>query len=1200
MGSKTLENVTVKIPEPMVKKIQDFARENSVTLANVFQVAWALVLRAYTSQPDVLFGFLASGRDVPVDNVEEAVGPFINMLVCRVDTNKAPTIIDLIKKMQSDFLDSLPYQHTSLAELQHILESNTSRMFNSAMSLQRPMAEGIESGSEISINYLQGSDPTEYDLSINITASDKLIEVDISYWSTFLSKTQGNSLATTLSAILGQMIEHSQSPLAEIGLLSSQDRETIFEWNNNGVAPTKINKLIHEVVADRAAERPNAPAVAAWDMNLTYRELEAKAASLAHHLTTFGVKPETIVPLLFDKSAWTMVAMLAILRCGGAYCSMSPEHPTQHHANIVRETGARLVLTGAAHYAEKLKSVVDQVVIVDMDLVDELPPATGPVASGVTPDNAAFICTTSGSTGKPKLICELHSGWASNLHYNPDIGITKRSRVFQFAAYIFDTSNSEIWGALMAGGCICIPSENERINDPAGVMNRLKVDWTFLTPSMASLINPEDVPRLGTLALGGEQVREDIVRNWAPYTRVVNSYGPAECTVWTSMCELGHGRPPASIGRGNGSLLWIADANDVNRLAPIGCIGELLIEGPIQARGYLDPEKTAQAFIPAPKWRQDDKARLYRSGDLVRYSEDGTVVCFGRQDGQIKLNGQRIEMGEIERTVVGDDLIQYAVLLFPKNGICRKKLIAVVAPSSAIIRTIASEEPRTISDKAKKQEAARNVAHVKEKLRAQVPEYMVPTVWLMAESFPLTPSKKVDRVRIAKWVEDLNNEVYTQALDVEEEQYSNKDATAQELQLQRIVGSVLNLPVEQIALNKSFLNIGGDSILGMQLVVSCRKEGVKIAVKDVLRSKSISALALTAQSTDSGSFSQEELVDIPFKLSPIQSMYFSEITHGSTKPEVNQYNQSFLLVVQHTKDVEDFAAAVEKVVQYHGMLRARYVHDAHGHWSQTVLSKTPGSYRFRPHKAATKAEALAIAERSQEDLDIEKGPVFAAELFDIPNDNQLFFMCAHHLVIDMVSWRTIIAQVEQLLTTDQPLPELKPLPFHSWIKMQAEYASKNLDPASSLPYLVPSADYGYWGMKDQPNLRGEVEELDLSLTKDETTLILRECHESLKTEPVDLFLAALFQSFVQTFHRSPPAIFNEGHGREPWDPQIDVTETVGWFTTMFPFHIQLRAVAISSTPCDNSRTKKEAASERLVILQLASVQRSWQGCVFEA
>ena len=394
IGSDSLESVKVMIPEYMVKSIQDFARQNTVTLANVFQVAWALVLRAYTSQSDVLFGFLASGRDVDVRNVEEAVGPFINMLVCRVDTGNTPTILDMIKKMQGDFLDSLPHQHTSLAELQHVLESNTSRMFNSAMSLQRPMAEGIQSGSDISINYLQGADPTEYDISINITASDKVIEVDISYWSTFLTNAQSKGVATTFRHVLGQILEHSASPFTEVSLLSSQDRDTIFRWNNNGVAPTKIEQLIHEVVAKRAREQPHAPAVAAWDMNLTYKELEAKAIPLSHHLKKLGVRPETIVPLLFDKSAWTTIAMLAILRCGGAYCSMSPEHPTQHHANIIRETGAKLVLTGARHYADRLRAVAEGVIVIDADFLTDLPIACGPVASGVTPDSPAFICTT--------------------------------------------------------------------------------------------------------------------------------------------------------------------------------------------------------------------------------------------------------------------------------------------------------------------------------------------------------------------------------------------------------------------------------------------------------------------------------------------------------------------------------------------------------------------------------------------------------------------------------------------------------------------------------------------------------------------------------------------------------------------------------------------------------------------------------------
>ncbi|KAI1626476.1 hypothetical protein EDD37DRAFT_349340 [Exophiala viscosa] len=1160
VGSKTLEAVTVAISEATTRMLQEFSRGHGVTLANVLQMAWALVVRAFSSSTDVLFGFLASGRDVAVANIEEAVGPYINMLICRIDAGDHVSIADAVRRIQHEYLDCLPYQHTPLAEIQHSLGFTSTRMFNTILSLQRPMAEGVDPGGEISINYLQGSDPTEYDLSVNIIASDKATEISISYWNTFLTSEQADRVAATFSQILSQMLDQDRTTISALDLLSPGDRELHFQWNNNGVAPTKIEGLIHAQVAKHASERPEASAIAGWDGGMTYKELDETSTRLAHHLLQLGVRTGDKVPLCFDKSRFAVICMLAILKAGGAYASMDPTHPTQHLSNIVRETGAKLVLTGSAAYAERLEDIVDKVLIVDAGLFHQIPATVPVLVTASSCDDAAFICFTSGSTGKPKAICLTHSGFTSMVAYNKEMGIVPQSRVFQFAAYTFDTSNSEIFTTLTSGGCVCIPHESERLNDPAGAMNSLGVNWTFLTPSMASMLTPTDVPCLRTLALGGEQVREDIVNSWKDEVRVINSFGPAECTIWTSMADLGHGNSPATISRGNGgngSLLWVVDILDTHRLAPIGSVGELLIEGPILARGYLDADKTAEAFITAPEWRGSGyrSIRMYKSGDLVRYQGDGTLVYVGRRDGQVKLNGQRIEMGEIERHLAAHDLVRYAVVLLPKTGICRRKLVTVVAPAEFSTKTVASQEPRTIRDKTTREQAAAQIAIVKADLRGHLPGYMVPSVWLLLEAFPLTASKKIDRVRVSRWVGELTYETYISSLDVEEEQWTAQVATSQERLIQKVVSTVLNIPVAQVNINKSFLNMGGDSILAMQLVVQCRREGLKVTVKDVMRSKTISALALTAQSTGSDGFLHSEAYDVPFELSPIQSMYFSDITLGSSSAESNRFNQSFLLNVSRKTSEGMLSKAIDHVVKNHSMLRARFRQDDACQWSQVVPIHSVDSYRYRVHSSNTREEALSIAEQSQEGLDIENGPVFAAELINISTDSQILFLVAHHLVVDLVSWRVIIRQLEEVLTTETFLPSPSPFPFQSWVKLQAEHARTNLAPEDVLPYAVPAADYSFWGMATTANYRGETEEVKFDFSQSDTTLLLRGCHKAMRTDALDLFLSAAFESFSETFGRAPPAIFNEGHGRESWDAQIDSTETVGWFTTMFPLFV---------------------------------------------
>ncbi|KAH5402212.1 hypothetical protein HBI32_167770 [Parastagonospora nodorum] len=1167
----TLENARITFPSETVKKLHAFSKAKEVTMSSILQIAWAIVVRSYGSNPDVVFGFLASGRDVAIDGLENAMGPYINMLICRVDAKSSnkDSILTTIQKAQSDYLESLPHQHTPLGQIYHrvLRASAGSRLFNSVVSIQRPLSTE-EDGNDIKIECVHAYDPTEYDCSVSITASEAAVEANISYMSTYYTTEQAMRIGKTFSKILSDILEDPTAPLSSLDFVTPEDKQTILRRNKDGVVPPAVHDLIHAQVVRQAAERPGAPAIASWDGSYSYGELTSIAGRLAHHLRENGVTNEQKVLLAFDKSKWTVVSMLAVLMAGGTYLSIDPSHPPQHHRNIIEQAEPTLLLTGSKVYAETLKAVIGSVTIVDETLLAQLPDHSELLCETAVPTSGAFICTTSGSTGRPKAITITHSSFSSVIGHNPEMGISSDSRVFQFASYTFDTSNSEVWATLMLGACVCIPSESERLNDTAGAINRLGVNWSFFTPSMARLLTPAEIPGLKTLSLGGELVREDVFNTWKDHARVTNSYGPAECSVWTSMADIIDGKPPATINKGNGgygSLLWIADATDVTKLAPIGVIGELLIEGPILSRGYLDPQKTTEAFIPPPPWRVQDNpnTRLYRSGDLVRYTEDGTVVAVGRQDGQVKLNGQRIECFEIERYVASHDLVRFAVIFVPKKGICQRKLTAVVALRDFSERTMASEELRPIPAEHAKA-AAEQIEEVKEQLRSHVPVYMVPTSWLIVESMTLTPSKKVDRVSVARWVEMLSNQTYTQALDATApaEQGTNlrNENLSPELKLiQRVLATVFNEPLDQIDLNKSFLNLGGDSIQAISTVVQCRKEGLGLTVKSIMQCNNLHDLAAAAEKYDgSQSMQQAELFNVPFELSPIQKLYFSEIANSSREPAKNHFNQSFLLAVTTKQSSDCVAHAVRQIVEYHPLLRARYSLREDGSWTQIIPKQVEGNFHFASLVVNSDEEAHSIARKQQEQHNIETGPVFAAVLLNIQTTGkQLLFLTAHHLVVDLVSWRIIIRQLEDLLAIQgSQLPAPKPFPFHSWIKAQAGHSVQSLTPKISLFHEVPAADYSYWGMQGERNLRADIAEIGFTLDCVQTDGLLRKCHSAMNTEALDILLAAAFSSFAEAFARAPPAIFNEGHGRESWDgSRIDVTETVGWFTTMYPLHV---------------------------------------------
>ncbi|EAW11679.1 putative nonribosomal peptide synthase [Aspergillus clavatus NRRL 1] len=1187
-ATRKLQAINIPIAPATVLDLQTFTKQHEVTLANVFQSVWALVLRAYTGESDIVFGYLSSGRDVEgLDmDMDNAVGAFITMLACRAQIDDDLTLLDVTRRMHEDFINSLPYQQTSLAQVQHALKLSGERLFNSILSLQRPMVDS-NNESSIAIEYLGGSDPTEYDLGVSITVSDTAIEVSINYWSTFMESEQADMLASTFTNILSKLIDAPTKAIEQVDLLGQKHMEYILDVNHNGQVPETVNDCIHTRIHRRALTHPDAPAIHSWDASLSYGELDKLSSRLAGAIISLGVTVEDAVPLCFDKSAWAMVSMLAVLKAGAAYVSMNPSHPTQHLASIIAQTKARIVLVGSSAYSDKVKSLVDNVLVVDPALFHTLPEPNQAIFPPVSSSNAAMINFTSGSTGKPKGIVVLHKGLCSLTIHNEDMQLDHSSRVLQFSAYTFDTSNSEMFFTLCRGGCVCVPSDDDRLNDLAGAINRFQVTYAYLTPSVALTLSPESVPTLKTLALVGEAVPADLARKWQDRLHLINSYGPAECTIMSSFNVIREGVAAANIGKAHGCLFWVTEPEDSQRLVPVGRVGELLIEGPLVTRGYLDPELTTKVFIQPPRWRGPTLhgTRLYKTGDLVRYAADGSLVYVGRKDSQIKLNGQRVEMGEVEKTIASDSLVQQCVILLPKQGPSKKKLVAVV-----VLEEFLDDECQEITpivNPTDKSRAISQVDSIRERLASVLPSYMIPSVWLVCLKFPYTPSRKVDRPRISQWVEKMDHETYVQAAAEEQIETSESiDDTPSEAntaaQLRNIVARVLNISSSQASLSRSFLSLGGDSITAMQLVVQCRNEGLQILFKDVMRSTSIAALAQCAENVDSRRSSDRaaEQWDTPFGLSPIQQLYFQEISQGATDAAANQFNQSFLLRLTQDVSIDQLRSALDRIMQRHSMLRARFRKSHRGEWTQIIPSQVSGSYRFRVHTIESEDEARALSLKAQSQLDIQNGPVFAAEIFTVADKPTLLFLVAHHLVIDLVSWRILFQEVEDSLTDKASLSDLAPFSFQRWQRQQADYASKHLRPKMVLPYSIPPADYEFWGMKDVPNYQEETVQLSATLDAHDTELLLSHSHKAMRTEPLDILIAALLSSFKDTFGRQPPAIFNEGHGRQPAVngplSDIDLSDSVGWFTTVFPFHVPVEA---SGNSLDIVRQVKDQRKE---------------------
>jgi len=559
--------------------------------------------------------------------------------------------------------------------------------------------------------------------------------------------------ATILEVIKAEL--HTR--IEDLNHLSERDREQIMKWNE--AEPQRLDACVHEVISQQARATPNAPAICSWDGELSYSELERLSSRLATHLIGLSVNPEMIVPYCFEKSLWAVVAMLATLKAGGVVVPLDSCHPLGRLNTIVQNTGATIILTSPTH-ADLCASLVPNVVVVCEELLKSLDEITQIEHIKLDNSHAAFILFTSGSTGKPKGIVQEHStvctmsqtqGEAYNIHSS--------SRVYQWASYTFDVATMDIFLTLMRGGCVCLPSEIDRITDITGSFERLRANWVQLTPSIVSLLAPEDLPGLRTLLLSGEEISQNIVQRWADKVMLFNCYGPVETTACTSI-RFSTQTPSSTMGYSlPGCRCWVVVVDNHSKLASVGEIGVLVVEGPTLARCYWNnPNRTAESFFENPEWLLSDMRsetrRFYNTGDLVYYGGNGVLHYVGRKDTQVKVRGQRVEVKEVEYLISKCGNVVRSLVTYPRTGVYQNDLIAIVQIQDLKMQST-SDECIEIDTDPKPEELSFNSNDVVKSLKACLPDYMVPSAWLMVKNIPLNRNAKMDRKRVETWLANL-------------------------------------------------------------------------------------------------------------------------------------------------------------------------------------------------------------------------------------------------------------------------------------------------------------------------------------------------------------------------------------------------------------------------------------------------------------
>ncbi|KAG8676481.1 Non-ribosomal peptide synthetase FpNRPS4 [Fusarium poae] len=1125
--------------------VHDF-NEDLTKPCNMFCMAWAILLERFTGLDSVCFGFRSE-----------------HMLTTESKCTDGVTSAMQVHVTADHSLDDILAGNGFTSAM--VPETKAKTLFNTTLSICN-----------------LGSQPTCENGAYNIYSWCKLhMSVDpvtmktlLSWDPTFMTKEQAESISNTYNKIFKEIATQKKTVISTLNCCSEQDELKILTWNGSPLS--NVQKCIHQAISEQGALRPDAEAVCAWDGSFSYSQLLTLSDRLAFHLQELGVGGEIFVPICFDKSKWTVVAMLAILKAGGIFVPLDPTQPLMRLQSLTRKVDAETILCSPQHQ-EILESIASNVISVDAQLFERLVEQAGEVDCGLW-SSGAYMIFTSGTTGEPKGALIQHGALLSSaLAHGPAMMMDNNTRSLHFAASTFDVSITEILTCLILGGCVCIPSEEARLNAIEEAITQLRVNWALLTPTFVNFISPAKVPSLKTLVTGGEAMTVAVIRSWS-HINLINCYGPAETSVVSHVHRgMREGKNPLNIGYQVGINCWVVDRYNHNRLMPVGAVGELVIEGHTLAREYYkEPEKTSEAFIVDPAWtlsqpNRGSLRRMYKTGDLVRYNSDGSFHIAGRKDAQIKFHGQRIELGEIEYHLNVGIGIKHGMVVLPKAGFCEGRLLAIVQLSDALGNDLVPNgQPYKLIDGSLEQVALAKVEETKQLLAKRLPSYMIPSTWLAVEFIPRLQSGKLDRRQTGKWVEDMTEAIYRKlnpvAIDGVSKSLTFSNET--ESQLHNIWTHVLNLKTEQLGLSQSFLSVGGDSISAMQVMSECKKRGLGLTVSQIISSKSISALARHVKDIEKPQLLQET-IETPFELSPIQKLYFSRPNHDQ-----GHYNQSFLLRMSRHIDEPAMRRAIEATVQRHSMLRARFSQDSCGTWQQRVTDAVESSFRLRSVQLTSKEGLYHTLVDSQTCLDHSNGPLLAADLIDEEGQDQRLFVVAHHLVIDLVSWRIILQELEELLLLPELSPDMDtPLPFQAWCKMQQYHASAQA-PERALPiHGIPDGDSAYWGMEGTPNIYGQMVYEGFEVGPAQTSLLLSKCHDALRTEIPDVLMAAMVYSFGQTFtDRRIPAIFAEGHGREPWDPSIDLSNVVGWFTTIYPV---FAGSNVSSTLIDTIKMVKD-------------------------
>ena len=1163
-----------------------FSRQNRVTLFMTLLAAFKVLLHRYSGLSDLVVGTPIANRRRA--ELEGLIGLFVNTLVIRTQLKNNPRFTDFLTQVRNVTLAAYSHQDLPFEQLIEALEISRSQshtpLVQAMVALQAPLKGSSLPGLDWSPLLIE-STTAKFDLTLDMRETENGLIGRWEYRSDLFRADTIHRLAGHFRSLLKALPEQGELRVSALPMLSHAEVEQLQSWRQVPSAQPVPKESIHHLFEAQVVKTPEAIALTHSQTKLTYRALNHSANQLAHYLHQQGVRLETPVGIWAVRSPEIIIAILAVLKAGGTYIPLDPHYPIERLTWMVEETQMALLIVGSPDIPvpSAIQTAVPTVDLSDISEKIAACPTTNfsvAIAPKVTPESLAYILYTSGSTGRPKGVCTPHRGVTRLVKSPGYVTLTASDVVLQAAPLTFDASTFEIWGALLNGGRLVLLSAQSPSLEALGqAITSEQVTTLWLTSGLFNLMVDEQLESLRSvrqLLAGGDVLSVSHLRKALEAlsnTRIINGYGPTEGTTFTCCHSVTASDIDSTVPIGYPlahTQVYVLDA--ALQQVPAGVPGELYIGGAGVARGYLNrPTLTAERFIPNPFYdvRQRSGSEhfyLYKTGDRVRYRADGALEYLGRLDQQVKVRGFRVEPGEVEAALATHPAIRQAAVVVSGENADQKRLVAYLETSKTHLDASISATSVISADK-----VPATSLKIRQFLLQKLPDYMIPAKFIWLSDLPLTPNGKVDKhaLPVPQW-----NTSQDDSPD------NRSSRTADELAIEKTLIETWTalLPADTVGIYDNFFDLGGDSILAMQIVSRASQLGLTLSPKSLFQYQTIAELAAIVQQEDSITAAQTMVAgEVP--LAPIQRWFFEQDLAAP-----HHFNQSLCLALPNDFSREALEGAIAHIHHQHDALRLRFSQTASG-WKQHLSedAETPEIAWFDYAHLSLAEQNRAIARQThalQTRLNLQDGPLVSVGIFSLgtAQPSQLF-MAIHHLVIDGVSWRILLDDLQiayQAAKANSPM-QLAPKThsYRQWVTELVERANS----------LEIGGDQGYWQAiaQTQPtkipqDFQGEENAIEstqvavATLSPELSQSLLQKVPSVYNTQITDALLTAFTQTLTEWTGHTTALIDVESHGR--FSERLTLSRTVGWFTTLYP-------VSLSFSPADTLADNLKAIKAQL-------------------